>query len=120
MIIKIGWILLALIHTMPALALFKPELLTKLYGLKPASPLFTFMHHRAALFLVVVVMCLWAIVRPEVRQLASVGLGISMGSFVLIWWLAGAAPALRTIAIYDGVGLIILLFVGWQAFGMEN
>jgi glucan phosphoethanolaminetransferase (alkaline phosphatase superfamily) len=113
---NIGWMLIALIHATPALALFQPALLTKLYGIKPESGLFTFMHHRAALFLVIVVMCLWAVFRPEVRPMASVCVGISMGTFVVIWWMSGAAPALRTIALYDIVGLAILLVVGWQAF----
>lgn len=115
-IINIGWVLIALIHATPALALFQPTLLTKLYGIKPESGLFTFMHHRAALFLVIVVMCLWAVFQPEVRAIAVVCAGISMATFVVIWWMAGAAPALRTIAIYDIVGLVILVFVGWQAF----
>jgi hypothetical protein len=116
LLVNIGWILLALIHAMPAFALFRPAMLTKMYGLKPASGLFTFMHHRAALFLVIVIMCLWAAVRPDVRPMASVSVGISMGSFVILWWLAGSSQALRTIALTDIVGLVILIFVGWQAF----
>jgi hypothetical protein len=117
MLTNIGWVLIALIHATPAFALFQPALLTKMYGIKPESGLFTLMHHRAGLFLVVVVICLWAMVRPEVRPMASVAVGISMASFVVIWWMAGASPALRTIAIADIVGLVILVFVGWQAFG---
>ncbi len=115
---SIGWVLLALIHATPALALFQPVLLTKLYGIKSGSGLFTFMHHRAALFLVIVVMCLWASLRCEVRPMAAVCAGISMGSFVAIWWLAGAPAALRTIALYDVAGLFILAFVGWQTFAV--
>jgi hypothetical protein len=114
--VNIGWVLIALIHATPALALFRPTLLTKLYGIKTASGLFTFMHHRAALFLVIVVMCIWAMFRPEVRPLSVVCTGISMGTFIAIWAMSGAPTALRTIAIYDMVGLVILLFIGWQAF----
>jgi hypothetical protein len=114
--VKIGWLLLALIHATPAFALFKPAILTRLYSIKTGSSLFTFMHHRAALFLVVVIMCIWAVFRPEVRQMATIGVGISMGTFVIIWALSGAPAALRTIAIADILGLAILLFVGWQAF----
>lgn len=116
LMIQLGWVLIALIHATPALALFRPALLTKLYGIKAGSGLFTFMHHRAALFLVIVVMCLWAVFQPSVRPMASVCAGISMAAFVVIWWLAGAAPALRTIAIYDIVGLAVLAPVAWHAF----
>jgi hypothetical protein len=116
MIDKICWVLLGLIHVMPALALFKPALLEKMYGVAPGSDNFTLMHHRAALFLVIVVISLWAMFRPEVRPLAAVAVGISMGSFILIWWLSGASPALKSIAVADLVGLPILLFAGCQTF----
>lgn len=116
MITKIFWALLALIHAMPALALFRPALLTKMYGVEGGSDTFSLMHHRAALFLVIVLISFWAMARPEVRQLASVAVGISMGSFVLIWWLSGASPALRSIAVADMIGIPILLYVAWQAF----
>jgi hypothetical protein len=112
----IGWLALAFIHATPALALIRPALLTKLYGIKSGSGLFIFMHHRAALFLVVIVICLWAVIDPNVRKLASVTLGISMGAFVILWWQAGSPAPLRTIAVTDVIGLIILFFVGWQAF----
>jgi hypothetical protein len=116
MIIKICWALLSLLHVMPALALFRPALLEKMYGVRPGSELFTLLHHRAALFLVIVVISVWAMFRPEVRALASITVGISMMSFILVWWLSGASPALRTIAVADMIGLPILLFVAWQAF----
>ena len=120
MIIKMGWLLLALIHATPALAFFRPAMLTKMYRITPDSGLFILMHHRSALFVVVVVTCLWAMFQPEVRQLATVVLGISMASFVALWWQSGAPPALRTIAVTDIVGLVILLFLGWQAFSGGN
>jgi hypothetical protein len=78
--------------------------------------LIALIHHRAGLFVVILVICLWAFFRPEVRPLAAVTVGISMGSFVLIWWLAGASPALRGIAIADMIGLLILVYAGFQAF----
>ena len=116
MIEKLCWALLALIHATPALALFRPALISKMYGIEAGTDSFTLMHHRAGLFVVIFVICLWALFRPEVRSLASVAVGRSMGSFVLIWWLAGASPALRGIAIADMIGLLILLYAGFQAF----
>lgn len=116
MIERICWIILALIHAMPAFAAFRPALISRLYGVDPGADVFTLLHHRAALFLAVVVICIWAALRPDVRPLASVALGISMVSFVAIWWLAGMSPALRTIAIADLLGLPFLLYAAWQAF----
>lgn len=116
MIEKICWALIAMIHAMPALAFFRPALISKMYGIEAGTDSFTLMHHRAGLFVVIFVICLWALVRPEVRPLASVAVGISMGSFVLIWLLAGAAPALRGIAVADMIGLLILMYAGFQAF----
>jgi hypothetical protein len=89
-----------------------------MYGVEAGSDTFTLLHHRAALFLVIVGIAFWAALRPEVRLLATVMVGISMGSFVLIWWQAGSSPALRSIAVADMVGFPILLFAGWQAIRM--
>jgi len=116
MIYQICWAILGLIHLMPALALFQPQLLTRIYGIQAGTDAVLLMHHRAALFLVVVIIAVWAALRPEVRPLATVALGLSMGSFLILWWIAGASPALRTIALADLIGLPVLLVAGWQAF----
>ena len=116
MIYQISWAILGLIHLMPALALFQPQLLTRMYGIPAGTDSFTLMHHRAALFLVVVIVAVWAALRPEVRPLATVAVGLSMGSFLILWWVAGASPALRAIALVDLIGLPFLLAAGWQAF----
>lgn len=50
MVIKLCWAVLALIHVIPALALFKPALLTTLYGAQTGSVTYMLLHHRAALF----------------------------------------------------------------------
>ncbi len=44
------WLVLALIHALPALAFFTPSLITRLYGAEPGSQVFLLMQHRAALF----------------------------------------------------------------------
>ena len=71
MIDRILWLCLAAIHAMPALALLRPAMLTRLYRLPPDSPLFLLMHHRAALFAGVFMLALWAVVDPSVRRAAS-------------------------------------------------
>jgi hypothetical protein len=116
MITKLCWAILLAIHMTPALALFRPALISKMYRVDAESPLFLLFQHRAALFLVVCVICTWAIFRPETRPLATVAVGISMVSFVLIWVLAGAPSALKSIAVADIIGLPFLVCAGWQAF----
>lgn len=110
------WGALAFIHVLQALALFQPALISKLYGVDAGSNTFLLLHHRAALFLVIVVICAWAMLRPETRRIATVSVGLSMVSFLVLYWLGNAPTALRSIAIADLAGLPFLAFVGWQAF----
>ena len=114
--VKLAWLLLALIHALPAIALVRPSLLTTLYGVEPAAPAYTLLWHRAALFAVVLLICCWAALRPEVRQLASVAVAISMVGFLIIYAVQGMPANLRTIAIADLIGLPALAFVAWSAF----
>lgn len=116
MVDRLAWLLLAAIHAMPAPALFRPALLTRLYGAAPGDISFLLLHHRAVLFLVVVIVALWAMVDPAVRRLAVVAVGVSMLSYLLLFAIAGRPPALRTIAIADLVGVVPLLVVALGAF----
>ena len=108
MIVTLSWWALALIHAVPALALFIPSLITKLYGVAPGTPTFLLLHHRAALFLCVVIVCIWASIRSDVRPLASVVVGLSMASFIVLYFAAGQPTELRIIAIADLIGLPFL------------
>lgn len=114
--VRLVWVVLALIHALPAIALVRPSLLTTLYGVEPAAPAYTLLWHRSALFAVILLICCWAAFRPEVRQLAAVAVAISMIGFLLIYWVQGMPADLRTIAIADLIGLPALVFVGWSAF----
>ena len=55
---------------------------------------------------------------PGVRGVASVACAISMLSFLLLYRLAGAPPALRTIALADLLFLPVLGFASWRAFSL--
>jgi hypothetical protein len=114
--VRLAWFFLALIHALPAIALVRPSLLTALYGLEPGATAYTLLWHRAALFAVILLICCWAAVRPEVRQLAAVAVAISMIGFLAIYWVQGAPTNLRTIAIADLAGLPALALVAWKAF----
>jgi hypothetical protein len=114
---RLAWGLLTLVHVTPALALFAPSLLTRLYGVKSGDPLFLLIHHRAALFLAVVVTCIWCALDPTPRKLGVVLAAISMLSFLALYFTNGSPPALKQIAIADMIGLPALAYVAWKAFG---
>ena len=116
MLDRLAWLLLALLHLPPALALVRPGLIDSLYGVGRDSPAFPLVQHRAALFAAVLLVCLWALADPGARRLARVVCAISMLSFLLLYWLAGAPPALRTVALADLLFLPILAYAGWRAF----
>jgi hypothetical protein len=116
MMVKVAWFILAAIHALPALALFRPSMIGSLYRVSNDNPLFLLLQHRAALFLVIFALCIWAAFDPASRRVSSIGVGISMITFLILYWTAGSPPALKTIAITDLVGIPFLLFVTWKAF----
>lgn len=116
MIERLAWGLLALVHITPALALFAPSLLTRLYGVNSGDPLYLLMHHRAALFLTVVVACIWCALDPTPRRLGVVLVAISMICFLALYFTNGSPPALKQIAIADMIGLPALAYVAWKTF----
>lgn len=116
MLDRVSWLILALVHLMPALSFFRPTMIARLYGVETQSPTFLLLHHRAALFVVVFTLCVWAACDPGTRRLASVAAAISMISFLGLYWHAGSPPSLRTIALADLAGLPFLAIVAWRAF----
>lgn len=112
----ICWLLVGLVHLIPALALFRPALITRLYGVQPDSPLFLLMHHRAALFFAVLVACVWAAFDPGGRKIATLFAAISMLGFLSLYQSHGRPAPLATIALVDLIGLIPLAWAGWHAF----
>ena len=91
-------------------------MMTSLYRLQPDSPLFLLMQHRAALFLAVFAACVWAAFDPESRRLASLVVGISMLTFLYLYFANGSPAALRQIAIVDLAGLPVLALAAFLAF----
>lgn len=98
------------------MALFRPTALTTLYGVAADSPLFLLMQHRAALFLAVFLACVWAAFVPEGRRLAVVVVGVSMVSFLVLYWMAGSPTSLKRIALVDLAGVPVLAAAAWIAF----
>lgn len=116
MVAVICWVVLGLVHLLPALALLRPSMIGSLYGVEAGSGAALLLQHRAALFLGVLIVCIWAALRPEVRQLASVAVAVSMVSFLWLYVAAGQPSSLRQIAIVDLAALPFLLGAGWFAF----
>jgi hypothetical protein len=120
MLAKLCWVILALIHLVPALAFFKPLMLTSLYGAQAGSITYVLLHHRTALFLGIFIACLWALLQPGSRQLGVVVIGISMFSFLMLYAMNGMPENLRVIAIADVIGLPFLIIAAWQAFRVQQ
>ena len=120
MLTRLSWLVLAIIHALPALAFFSPSLLTRLYNVAPGEPAFLLLQHRAALFLGVLIACIWAAAEPGVWRLAVIVTATSMVSFLLLYFQAGMPAPLRTIAIAiaDVAGLIPLAYVAYNAFAV--
>ena len=117
MIERICWLLLGLvIHGPPFAAFFVPSLIPRLYSVSVDDPNFALLQHRAALFGVVAVICIWAAFDPSVRKLAVVATALSMLSFLFVFMTFGQPSTLKTIAVADLLGLPLLLYVGWRAF----
>ena len=117
MLERMSWFVLAVaVHLPPFAALVFPSLITKLYSVDRHDPNFALLHHRAALFGVIVIVCGWAALEPEVRRLAVVVTALSMLSFLAIYLANDQPPSLKTIAVVDLAGLPFLAFAGWKAF----
>ncbi len=116
MLQKILWLLIGAVHVFPAAAVFRPCLLTTLYGVSPADPSFLLVQHRAALFAAVVIVCGWAMFDPGVRRLAAVVATVSMMSFLALFWLSGAPTSLRSIATVDLAALPLLMAASYLAY----
>jgi hypothetical protein len=114
---KLAWLALAATHAMPSLPLFRPQLVTKLYGVPAEGTLGLLLSHRAALFAIAFGLSVWALFDADVRRVASVIVGVSMASFLILYVRAGVPQGgLRTIAIIDAAGLIPLAWVAFAAW----
>lgn len=115
MIEKLCYAVLALIHIVPASMLFRPQEIGRLYRIDASGPLLALLHHRAALFAIVVLACVWAIFDPASRRLAVAAIATSMLSFLAIYWHAGSPSTLNSIVLADLAGLPFLSYAAWVA-----
>ncbi|MEQ8747862.1 hypothetical protein [Pyruvatibacter sp.] len=116
--ISIGFLILAVLHASPALLALRPELMASLYGPAAASSgLGILLHHRAMMFMLVVLACIAAAFMPQIRSAGVVLTGWSMIGFLVAYWLGGSpAGALHRIALADLACVPVLLFLVWAVF----
>lgn len=101
--------LATVIHGVPALTLFAPAKMTKLYGISADNQvLMTLLQHRALLFALIAAACIYAAHVASARWPVLIGTVISMAGFILIAIPRGQLSGpLAKIAYVDGLGLII-------------
>ena len=116
-LVVICWLILAAVHASPAAVLFRPALTETLYGVPPTGSTGLLVVHRGALFLAVFVVAVFAAFSPDARKAATLVVGVSLLSFLVLYAMAGAPQGpLRTIAVVDSLALLPLACVVWSAW----
>jgi hypothetical protein len=115
-VVTLSWLLLAALHALPAMVLFVPAMVERLYGTPPSGDIGILLVHRGALFLAVLAAAVMAALHSPSRQLASLIVAISMLTFLWLFLRGGSPASLRTIFLADLVGLAPLALVCWDAW----
>ncbi len=116
-VVKACWLALAAVHAAPAAVLFRPGLAQTLYGIPAEGTAGLLVSHRAGLFLAVLVVALFAAASPGARRAASLVVGISVLSFLVLYAQAGLPQGpLRTVAVVDALALPLLALVTVMAW----
>jgi len=114
---KGSWLVLILVHVVPALVLFVPSTAEKLYQVSPTGDVGLLLVHRGALFLGLIIACVYAIFDPSLRRAMSVIVAVSLIGFLFTYWRGGMpSGALRKLALVDSFALIPLAFVTFRAW----
>lgn len=104
---------LAVIHIIPAISALFPTKLANLYGLDLADKtLITLLQHRAILFGLLALACLYAAYTPIIQKPVLIGAVLSMGSFIGLALFRGQlSTALAKIVYVDLIGLAMALIL---------
>ncbi len=104
---------LAIIHMMPAISALFPTKLAHLYGVNiDDKTLITLLQHRAILFGLLALACIYAAYTPLIQKPVLIGAVLSMGSFVgLAMFREQLSTALAKIVYVDLIGLAIALIL---------
>jgi hypothetical protein len=116
-LLTLCWLLLAAVHLPPAAVLLFPALTERMYGVAADGQIGLLLVHRAALFAAVVAVCVYAALEPAARRAATILVGLSVLSFLVLYARASAPPGpLRTIALADAAALLPLAYVIFRAW----
>lgn len=114
--ITAAWLLVALIHTPPAIAAFSPKLRVRMYRVEETPSLGVILAHRGVLFLAVAATCVFAALDANARQLATIVAGVSVFGFLIVYAAARFPKSLRSIALMDVIAAIALILAGLDAW----
>ena len=109
-------IVVGVIHLIPLSGVLGVERLNSLYGLSISDPdLSILMRHRAVLFGLLGLFCVYAAIRPSLQFIALTAGAVSVGSFLYLAYATGGYnEELRRVFIADVVAAVFLVigFVG--------
>jgi hypothetical protein len=118
-VVIFGLLVGGIINLLPLPGALSGAGLAKLYGIKADDPdLLIMLRHRSAVFAIVGLLLLAAIVRPELRTAAILAGLASAATFVVIAWQTGRySLAIRRVVIADIVAVVVLVIAGvaWLA-----
>lgn len=103
------FLILALIHLLPALSVFAPSKIASLYAVSPSDKaMLTLLQHRALFFAILCAGFVWAAFYPQYRGPVLIAGVISMAGFLIIAGQHGElAGGLRKIVVADIIGLAV-------------
>jgi hypothetical protein len=108
MLVRLCWLVLAVVHLPPAAATVVPGLIERLYGVEPKGDVGVLLVHRAVLFLAVAAASVYAVFVRTARPVSSIVVATSIMGFLAVYLRAGSPRALHMIAVVDMVVLIPL------------
>lgn len=116
MLISFAFLLLAVVHLLPAGPMFDPRALTRLYGVAAEdSTMLVLLRHRAALLALVGLLCAWAAFAPSIRPATIFAAGFNIVSFLVMFAVYGAPPGpLRTVALVDAMAIAPWVLAAWK------
>lgn len=111
---RAGYLIVALVNLAPALGVTGKSQLEAMYGISLETPdLLLLMQHRALLFAVVGGLVVVAVLCPQLRLQAELAAAFSMGSFILLAYMADPGPRLVEIARIDIFALLVLALAAY-------
>lgn len=108
--IIVGLLVGGIVNLLPLPGALGSAGLARLYGIRTDDPdLLIMLRHRSAVFAVIGVLLLAAIVRPELQAAAILAGLASAATFVVIAWQTGRySSAIRRVVIADVVAVVVL------------